>query len=1851
MKVLLLSAALVAAGGAYSLNIFSSTSDKLYLHPLSPAETDPHGARIKRQAYQKLLNIELNCLNLVTFTIQEFFLAMKLDKCGICDGDGSKCKTIEGHFDERNLSPGYHDIIKLPIGATAIKIEEARPSSNNLALKNSSDYFYLNGNSMIQVEKDVDAAGTIFEYDDAKPEKLIAKGPLKEELTVSLLFRKGNKDTAIRYEFSIPLDENVDYMYKPGEWSSCSVTCGKGMIIQMEINILNILLNSSTIDLGWLSGVYERFHAMLSSFYFKIFQDCDSTLSLESERTCNLGPCEGLKFFTGEWQLCAKCNDTEETREVTCKDNMGRAYPLEKCLTDNSTEIPIDSRSCATQQPCVYEWTVSQWTKCSTECGHGHKTRKVVCAIHQLGDLEVTSVVDESHCQLEKPEEKSNCTNEEKCTGTWYSGPWSECTEKCGGGKQERMTVCLNYDKIPVPEWCDEAEKPSESQECNIEECPTCFDSEFGCCPDNSTFATGEFNQGCSNCSVSEFGCCADNYTTAIGPNSKGCEEYVEVPLNLEEVPAETEGSGEGVTEKAIECQVTNENGDVATVECAAANITSDGTDLFGNETDTNKTIHCSKSEFGCCPDWFTAAEGKNNEGCAEFILVKKITSFCTLPGACNDTKFGCCHDDVTLARGPNLEGCGEPTCAASLYGCCKDRKTIAFGPHYSGCESQLKCYPFNEYFNTLCMAAVLMGKRLLKGIIMKVVVVCMLNMVAVQTVKHRQKAQDFMDVQRAVPKVNLVAALMGKLLLVEHTKRVVPVNILDMDVVQMEKPLLSDPKTTVVTTSPQEFSSYTLCNRHGCCPDGETKALGPAYAGCPSTTLAPFLLGGTVAPSKISACSLPQDQGTVCAPGYKLVWYYDTAEGRCSQFWYGSCDGNDNRFATKEQCETICVEPPSIGRVSILTIRLHSALRYCLGRCYLPKIEGPLRCDQPQARYWYDHNTKQCAAFWWRGCLGNANNFNSWEECSTFCKDVGPIEATTTHAPLPHVQPYKQLEESTETPHQVLTHHIPDYVGPVVDENIRPPMPSIEEVCRSTQDSGPCQEYSDQYYYDAYKGKCQTFIYGGCGGNLNRFRTIEECDKRCGFLRSNISPALPQHGQQIPTGPQTQPVQTPLISSKSREACHLNVAVGKCKGAFDSWYYEVATGSCVAFKYSGCSGNANRFATKEDCEDLCVRRSDFQAITGSDGPPGANTICDEAKDTGPCTNFVTKWYYNKADGTCNRFHYGGCEGTGNKFDNEQGCKAACSNHQDACTLPKVQGPCSGKHTYYFFNAASQECETFVYGGCLGNTNRFSTIEECQARCTRPTPPYQLAESPINVPLNSLEISAPDGDVCSLPKDVGLCKASISMYYFDSSNRACLEFFYGGCGGNGNRFYNYEDCFVTCGQKHKRICSRNKVKTISNCILISLITQAHKLNLSRDIAADEPRKKQGDVTGYISTENVEQDRNRVHVEMEDIASQSEEENDSNLQRIDMEEKQSSRITSTRHHSHSPLPELCSLPAERGPCFDNILKWRFDSEIGACKSFQYGGCNHNANYFTSEEDCERGCGTWRNTKICSLTPDTGNCDLSISKWYFDANEGVCKIMYWSGCGGNGNRFSSKSDCMSLCREESSWENEVDICTLPRSSGPCQDAISMWFFDVEMGECRQFTYSGCRGNGNRFTSKTDCESSCSEKMQRLIHIDSPRSFDSHADCMIGCARSGDRTVNARAQLLTHADGPYQAGSQITLTCDSDGVIPIIWFKDGNLLIFSHRVQEMDEFSKLVITDSVPSDSGNYTCAVGPDAILSDVVSIKINDLKTIDYSCMDTGSEGTCALIVKTGLCAKKRYGSFCCKTCFGKGYQF
>lgn len=51
---------------------------------------------------------------------------------------------------------------------------------------------------------------------------------------------------------------------------------------------------------------------------------------------------------------------------------------------------------------------------------------------------------------------------------------------------------------------------------------------------------------------------------------------------------------------------------------------------------------------------------------------------------------------------------------------------------------------------------------------------------------------------------------------------------------------------------------------------------------------------------------------------------------------------------------------------------------------------------------------------------------------------------------------------------------------------------------------------------------------------------------------------------------------------------------------------------------------------------------------------------------------------------------------------------------------------------------------------------------------------------------------------CNMKKETGLCRASIPMYYYNQRQGKCLQFIYGGCGGNLNRFKTIEGCKNTC---------------------------------------------------------------------------------------------------------------------------------------------------------------------------------------------------------------------------------------------------------------------------------------------------------------------------------------------------------------------------------------------------------------------------------------------------------------------
>ena len=145
---------------------------------------------------------------------------------------------------------------------------------------------------------------------------------------------------------------------------------------------------------------------------------------------------------------------------------------------------------------------------------------------------------------------------------------------------------------------------------------------------------------------------------------------------------------------------------------------------------------------------------------------------------------------------------------------------------------------------------------------------------------------------------------------------------------------------------------------------------------------------------------------------------------------------------------------------------------------------------------------------------------------------------------------------------------------------------------------------------------------------------------------------------------------------------------------------------------------------------------------------------CVEKPDPGPCRARITRYFYNATTDKCESFTYGGCKGNV-PFDELLPCKDTCVENR--CKLRPVTGPCRASIPRYFFNQKTGACEMFTWGGCKGVVP-FTTLSECQkAGCM--------------------------ANKCRLTGAPGPCRASFRRWFFNTDTGMCEQFIWGGCNG------------------------------------------------------------------------------------------------------------------------------------------------------------------------------------------------------------------------------------------------------------------------------------------------------------------------------------------------------------------------------------------------------------------------------------------------------------------------------------
>ncbi|KAI5098767.1 A disintegrin and metalloproteinase with thrombospondin motifs 8 [Silurus meridionalis] len=248
----------------------------------------------------------------------------KLDKCGVCGGNGLSCRKISGSYN--NILQGYNDIVTIPVGATNIDIKQRshnakKHDGNYLAIKKENGEYILNGNfSVSTIEQDIPANGAVLKYSGSATilERIQSFRQLKEAITIQLLSTTGETTPAkIKYTFFIP---KGIFFSKPkegkpsmhpfgvprwvvGEWSECSKTCGSGW-------------SRRTVECKDNAGFYSK--------------HCDKDLRPADIRPCADLPCPMWQI--GPWSVCSRtCGRGNRNRSVDCTDFTGKVVDDEKC--------------------------------------------------------------------------------------------------------------------------------------------------------------------------------------------------------------------------------------------------------------------------------------------------------------------------------------------------------------------------------------------------------------------------------------------------------------------------------------------------------------------------------------------------------------------------------------------------------------------------------------------------------------------------------------------------------------------------------------------------------------------------------------------------------------------------------------------------------------------------------------------------------------------------------------------------------------------------------------------------------------------------------------------------------------------------------------------------------------------------------------------------------------------------------------------------------------------------------------------------------------------------------------------------------------------------------------------------------------------------------------------------------------------------------------------------------------------------------------------------------------------------------------------------------------------------------
>ncbi|XP_063583697.1 A disintegrin and metalloproteinase with thrombospondin motifs 14 isoform X1 [Pongo abelii] len=341
------------------------------------------------------------------------------DKCGVCGGDNSHCRTVKGTLGKASKQAGALKLVQIPAGARHIQIEALEKSPHRIVVKNQvTGSFILNPKGKEATSRTFTAMGLEWEdaVEDAK-ESLKTSGPLPEAIAILVLPpTEGGPRSSLAYKYvihedllpligsnNVLLEEMDTYEWALKSWAPCSKACGGG------------------IQFTKYGCRRRRDHHMVQRHL------CDHKKRPKPiRRRCNQHPCSQPVWVTEEWSACSRsCGKLGvQTRGIQCllplPNGTHKVMPAKACPGDR----PEARRPCL-RVPCPAQWRLGAWSQCSATCGEGIQQRQVVCR---------TNANSLGQCEGDRPDTVQVCS-----------------LPACGGNRQN-STVRADVWELGTPE-------------------------------------------------------------------------------------------------------------------------------------------------------------------------------------------------------------------------------------------------------------------------------------------------------------------------------------------------------------------------------------------------------------------------------------------------------------------------------------------------------------------------------------------------------------------------------------------------------------------------------------------------------------------------------------------------------------------------------------------------------------------------------------------------------------------------------------------------------------------------------------------------------------------------------------------------------------------------------------------------------------------------------------------------------------------------------------------------------------------------------------------------------------------------------------------------------------------------------------------------------------------------------------------------------------------------------------------------------------------------------------------------------------------------------------------------------